>query len=192
MAATALCQGSRVCAGLMARGTTCSAAEKRRNFVATSAFLPRAISQRRTPPHQDNPESSEIMGRELQKKKNKSSIPKRRHKPKSKKKILANPIIAANWYFPVPILAIGKSDCTVGTRRRRSLRITAVLASPHASITLRVALKKLSNSSASTTQTQTFQPLARPTTSTLWGTLATLTLAKHRSSETPRLGLFCV
>ncbi|KAF2182062.1 hypothetical protein K469DRAFT_587494 [Zopfia rhizophila CBS 207.26] len=37
------------------------------------------------------------MGRELQKKKNKSSIPKRRHKPKSKKKILANPIIAANW-----------------------------------------------------------------------------------------------
>ncbi|ORY08996.1 nucleolar protein 16 [Clohesyomyces aquaticus] len=37
------------------------------------------------------------MGRELQKKKNKSSIPKRRQNPKSKKKILANPIIAANW-----------------------------------------------------------------------------------------------
>ncbi|KAJ4305546.1 Nucleolar protein 16 [Kalmusia sp. IMI 367209] len=37
------------------------------------------------------------MGRELQKKKNKSSIPKLRHKQPSKKKILANPIIAANW-----------------------------------------------------------------------------------------------
>ncbi|KAF2202436.1 nucleolar protein 16 [Delitschia confertaspora ATCC 74209] len=37
------------------------------------------------------------MGRELQKKKNKSSIPKRRHNPKSKKKILQNPIIAAHW-----------------------------------------------------------------------------------------------
>ncbi|KAF2262819.1 hypothetical protein CC78DRAFT_618158 [Lojkania enalia] len=37
------------------------------------------------------------MGRELQKKKNRSSIPKRRHKPKSKKKVLSNPIIAANW-----------------------------------------------------------------------------------------------
>ncbi|KAF2469988.1 60S ribosomal subunit biogenesis protein-like protein Nop16 [Lindgomyces ingoldianus] len=37
------------------------------------------------------------MGRELQKKKNKSSLPKRRQNPKSKKKILANPIIAANW-----------------------------------------------------------------------------------------------
>ena len=37
------------------------------------------------------------MGRELQKKKNRSSIAKVRHKPKSKKKILNNPIIAANW-----------------------------------------------------------------------------------------------
>ncbi|KAF2740221.1 60S ribosomal subunit biogenesis protein-like protein Nop16 [Polyplosphaeria fusca] len=37
------------------------------------------------------------MGRELQKKKNRSSIPKKRQNPKSKKKILANPIIAANW-----------------------------------------------------------------------------------------------
>jgi nucleolar protein 16 len=33
----------------------------------------------------------------LQKKKNRSSIPRQRQKPKSKKKILANPIIAANW-----------------------------------------------------------------------------------------------
>jgi nucleolar protein 16 len=37
------------------------------------------------------------MGRELQKKKNRSSIPKKRQNPKSKKKILQNPIIAANW-----------------------------------------------------------------------------------------------
>ncbi|PSN59446.1 hypothetical protein BS50DRAFT_231554 [Corynespora cassiicola Philippines] len=37
------------------------------------------------------------MGRELQKKKNRSSIPKRRQNPKSKKRILQNPIIAANW-----------------------------------------------------------------------------------------------
>lgn len=37
------------------------------------------------------------MGRELQKKKNKSSLPKRRQNAPSKKKILQNPIIAANW-----------------------------------------------------------------------------------------------
>ncbi|KAI9835061.1 MAG: hypothetical protein M1819_002613 [Sarea resinae] len=38
------------------------------------------------------------MGRELQKKKNRSSIPKVRRKPKSKKlNVLGNPIIAANW-----------------------------------------------------------------------------------------------
>ncbi|OCK84332.1 60S ribosomal subunit biogenesis protein-like protein Nop16 [Lepidopterella palustris CBS 459.81] len=37
------------------------------------------------------------MGRVLQKKKNRSSISKVKHKPKSKKKILDNPIIAANW-----------------------------------------------------------------------------------------------
>ncbi|KAF2250917.1 60S ribosomal subunit biogenesis protein-like protein Nop16, partial [Trematosphaeria pertusa] len=37
------------------------------------------------------------MGRELQKKKRKSSIPKKRQNPPSKKKILSNPIIAANW-----------------------------------------------------------------------------------------------
>ena len=37
------------------------------------------------------------MGRELQKKKNKSSIPKKRQNGPSKKKILANPIIAKHW-----------------------------------------------------------------------------------------------
>jgi nucleolar protein 16 len=38
------------------------------------------------------------MGRELQKKKNKSSIPKKRQNGKSKKKLLQNPIIAQHWY----------------------------------------------------------------------------------------------
>ncbi|EKG20538.1 Ribosome biogenesis protein Nop16 [Macrophomina phaseolina MS6] len=37
------------------------------------------------------------MGRELQKRKNRSSISKVRKKPQSKKKVLNNPIIAANW-----------------------------------------------------------------------------------------------
>lgn len=37
------------------------------------------------------------MGRELQKRKNRSSISKVRQKPKSKKKILHNPVISANW-----------------------------------------------------------------------------------------------
>ena len=37
------------------------------------------------------------MGRELQKRKNRSSIPKARPKPPSKKRILQNPVIAQNW-----------------------------------------------------------------------------------------------
>lgn len=37
------------------------------------------------------------MGRELQKRKNRSSIAKVRHKPKSKKNILNNAVISANW-----------------------------------------------------------------------------------------------
>jgi nucleolar protein 16 len=45
------------------------------------------------------------MGRELQKKKRKSSIPKRRQNPKSKKKVLSNPIIAANWYALSPFFS---------------------------------------------------------------------------------------
>jgi Ribosome biogenesis protein Nop16 len=41
------------------------------------------------------------MGRELQKKKKRSSIPKIKMKPKSKRvNPLGNPIIAANWYVP--------------------------------------------------------------------------------------------
>jgi hypothetical protein len=44
-----------------------------------------------------------IMGRELQKKKNRSSIPKIKLRPKSKKRSnpLGNPIIAANWQVPL-------------------------------------------------------------------------------------------
>ena len=38
------------------------------------------------------------MGRERQKFKNRSSVSKVTQKPKSKKKILHNSIIAANWY----------------------------------------------------------------------------------------------
>lgn len=38
------------------------------------------------------------MGRELQKKKNKSSVPRQRQKGPSKKKVLSNPIIAKHWY----------------------------------------------------------------------------------------------
>ncbi|KAH8722662.1 nucleolar protein 16 [Phaeosphaeriaceae sp. PMI808] len=37
------------------------------------------------------------MGRELQKKKNKSSVPRKRQKGPSKKKVLHNPIIAKHW-----------------------------------------------------------------------------------------------
>ncbi|KAF1821213.1 uncharacterized protein K489DRAFT_322946 [Dissoconium aciculare CBS 342.82] len=37
------------------------------------------------------------MGRELQKRKNRSSVSKVKHKPKSKKRLLAHPVIAANW-----------------------------------------------------------------------------------------------
>ncbi|KAF1808308.1 hypothetical protein P152DRAFT_452994 [Eremomyces bilateralis CBS 781.70] len=37
------------------------------------------------------------MGRELQKKKNKSSLPRATQKRKSKKAVLTNPLIAANW-----------------------------------------------------------------------------------------------
>jgi nucleolar protein 16 len=43
------------------------------------------------------------MGRELQKKKNRSSVPKIKLKPKSKRiNPLGNAIIAANWYLPSP------------------------------------------------------------------------------------------
>ncbi len=47
------------------------------------------------------------MGRELQKKKKRSSIAKIKMKPKSKRvNPLGNPIIAANWYLPLPSPAL--------------------------------------------------------------------------------------
>ena len=49
------------------------------------------------PPHAPPHSNTVNMGRELQKKKNKSSIPKKRQKGPSKKKILQNPIIAKHW-----------------------------------------------------------------------------------------------
>ena len=39
------------------------------------------------------------MGREIQKKKNRSSLPRIKQRPKSKKKLVLNPIVAANWYL---------------------------------------------------------------------------------------------
>lgn len=45
----------------------------------------------------EQPDKSLNMGRELQKKKNRSSTAKITKKAKSKKKLLQNPIIAANW-----------------------------------------------------------------------------------------------
>jgi hypothetical protein len=48
------------------------------------------------------------MGRELQKKKNRSSIPKVKQKPKSKRHLnpKGNPIIAANWYGAICAVAL--------------------------------------------------------------------------------------
>ena len=45
------------------------------------------------------------MTRPLQKKKNKSSLPRIRQKPKSKRiNIKSNPIVAANWYIKKPLI----------------------------------------------------------------------------------------
>ena len=48
-------------------------------------------------PHIIQHNTPATMGREIQKKKNRSGVAKIRQKPKSQKKILNNPIIAANW-----------------------------------------------------------------------------------------------
>jgi hypothetical protein len=48
-----------------------------------------------------------VMGRELQKKKKRSSLPKVRQKKKSKKiNVQSDPIVAANWYAQVKIYAV--------------------------------------------------------------------------------------
>ncbi|KAI9844697.1 MAG: Nucleolar protein 16 [Sclerophora amabilis] len=79
------------------------------------------------------------MGRELQKKKNRSSVNKVRHKPKSKKvHIKSNPIIAANW----------NSSETL-TQNYRRLGLTARLNAPTGGSEKR-ASKTASKPSAST------------------------------------------
>jgi hypothetical protein len=107
------------------------------------------------------------MGRELQKKKNKSGIPKKRQNGKSKKKLLQNPIIAQHWYdSPAHLHICAVTDLVVGTKKRPSPKITAVSASPHASTTQRAAPKKQSPSSASTMRNPrapTPPPTAPPT-----------------------------
>jgi hypothetical protein len=73
------------------------------------------------------------MGRELQKKKNKSSIPKKRQNGPSKKKILQNPIIAKHWYELLHKALHAFTDMSViGTSMRHSPRTTAVSASHRA------------------------------------------------------------
>lgn len=66
---------------------------------AARAFLHLRNSKISNPRHIliDIENKSHIMGRELQKKKNRSGISKVRRNPKSKKKILSNHIVAANW-----------------------------------------------------------------------------------------------
>ncbi|KAF2102655.1 hypothetical protein NA57DRAFT_63525 [Rhizodiscina lignyota] len=65
------------------------------------------------------------MGRELQKKKNRSSLNRVKRKPKSKKKHFGNPIIAANWDKSLTLsqnykklgLAVGLNRPTGGTEK---------------------------------------------------------------------------
>ncbi|PPJ54190.1 hypothetical protein CBER1_01100 [Cercospora berteroae] len=68
------------------------------------------------------------MGRELQKRKNRSGISKVRQKPKSKKRVLNNPIIAANWDKSLTLaqnykklgLAVKLNKSTGGTEKKLS------------------------------------------------------------------------
>ena len=64
------------------------------------------------------------MGRELQKKKNKSSLPRRRQNAPSKKKILQNPIIAANWYVQTSLLSPNKQSWIPPSNTRRNQKET--------------------------------------------------------------------
>jgi hypothetical protein len=107
------------------------------------------------------------MGRELQKKKNKSSIPKLRHNQPSKKKILQNPIIAANWYVRrAYFFAVRTDPSLAGTRKKRYPRTTLASVLPRASITPRVVSKRRSNPLASTMASlpAPMPPLAAPPT----------------------------
>lgn len=59
--------------------------------------LPHSVTPPPPPPPPNTSFPPAAMGRELQKRKNRSGVQKVRQKPKSKKLQLANPIIAANW-----------------------------------------------------------------------------------------------
>jgi hypothetical protein len=84
------------------------------------------------------------MGRELQKKKNRSSIPKKRQNPKSKKKILQNPIIAANWYSLFSPLSTHKRPLIKpGHKEPLSVKIINASASPQNSTPPPAAKKNL-------------------------------------------------
>jgi hypothetical protein len=67
------------------------------------------------------------MGRELQKKKNKSSIPKKRQNGPSKKKILQNPIIAKHWYDILRNMSAQhhRTNPIAGTKKRHYRKTTA-------------------------------------------------------------------
>lgn len=74
------------------------------------------------------------MGRELQKKKNRSSIPKKRQKGPSKKKILQNPIIAQHWYDASLLLPLCWTlTGNVGIKKKHYRKTTAALVSRRAS-----------------------------------------------------------
>jgi hypothetical protein len=68
-----------------------------------------ALQQHYTPTNRNSYKSAN-MGRELQKKKNKSSLPKKRQNGPSKKKILQNPIIAKHWYAQPPHIHGPRTD----------------------------------------------------------------------------------
>jgi hypothetical protein len=109
------------------------------------------------------------MGRELQKKKNKSSVPRQSQRGPSKKKVLSNPIIAKHWYG-CPSCPIFARLTPAGTRRRHSRKTTAVSVSPPASTTPPAAQRRLLDCSALTTPSPRapIRPLtAPPTSSTL-------------------------
>lgn len=65
------------------------------------------------------------MGRELQKKKNRSSLPKKRQNGPSKKKVLSNPIIAKHWcVLDGFALCLTASNVIIGTKKKLSRKIT--------------------------------------------------------------------
>ncbi|KAF2462177.1 ribosome biogenesis protein Nop16 [Lineolata rhizophorae] len=87
------------------------------------------------------------MGRELQKRKNRSSVPKVRRKPKSKKKVVNHDIIAEHW----------DKRATLAQNYRR-LGLTARLKQPTGGIEPPIAARKPSSSSPLTAAQATGTP----------------------------------